>query len=78
MDAGAVAALRNVKNVVKVARFVMEHTKHTLLVGSQATDFALQMGFTKESLTTNHSTKLHQDWLVKNCQPNFWIVSTPN
>lgn len=77
MDVGAVAALRNVKSAVAVARAVMERTEHTLLVGSQASQFAFQMGFAKESLTTNHSTELYQDWRMKDCQPNFWMVSKP-
>lgn len=78
MDAGSVAALRNVKSAVAVARKVMEHTEHTLLVGSQASDFAFQMGFAKESLSTNHSAKLYQDWRSKDCQPNFWINVVPD
>lgn len=33
MEAGAVADLRRIKNAIGVARAVMEHTSHTLLVG---------------------------------------------
>lgn len=33
MEVGAVGDLRRVKNAVGVARAVMEHTQHTLLVG---------------------------------------------
>lgn len=33
MEVGAVGDLRRVKNAVAVARAVMEHTQHTLLVG---------------------------------------------
>lgn len=33
MEVGAVADLRHVKNAIGVARKVIEHTKHTLLVG---------------------------------------------
>lgn len=78
MDVGAVAALRNVKSAVRVARAVMERSEHTLLVGSQASEFAFQMGFAKESLTTNHSTQLYHDWKMKSCQPNFWINVVPD
>lgn len=45
---GAVAALRGVRNAVGVARAVLEHTTHTLLVGEGATEFAVQMGFKSE------------------------------
>lgn len=33
MEVGAVADLRRIKNAIGVARAVMEHTDHTLLVG---------------------------------------------
>lgn len=33
MEVGAVGDLRRVKNAVGVARAVMEHTRHSLLVG---------------------------------------------
>lgn len=33
MEVGAVGGLRRVKNAVGVARAVMEHTLHTLIVG---------------------------------------------
>lgn len=76
---GSVAALRNVKNVIAVARAVMDYTEHTLLVGDQATAFATMMGFTKENLTSNWSANAHQEWLTKKCQPNFWTNNvTPN
>lgn len=75
---GSVAALRNVKNVIGVARAVLEHTDHTLLVGDQATAFAVQMGFTKENLTSKWSAEQHTKWLANHCQPNFWHNVTPN
>lgn len=33
MEVGAVADLRRIKNAIGVARAVMEHTEHTMLVG---------------------------------------------
>ena len=48
MKVGAVGALRGVKNAIGVARAVLERTRHSLLVGDQATDFAVQMGFRVE------------------------------
>lgn len=77
-DVGAVADLRRVKGAIAVARKVMEHTTHTLLVGDQATRFALAMGFTEENLTTPASAQMHQEWLDNNCQPNFWVNVTPD
>jgi L-asparaginase / beta-aspartyl-peptidase len=44
--AGAVAAVRHVKNPVELARRVMEKSRHVLLVGVGAEEFALEEGFT--------------------------------
>lgn len=43
--AGAVAAVRHVKNPVELARRVMEKSRHVLLVGVGAEEFALEEGF---------------------------------
>ncbi len=43
--AGAVAAIEDVCTPISVARKVMENTKHVLLVGRGATDFARRQGF---------------------------------
>jgi len=50
--AGAVGALRDIKNASAVARAVMEHTGHVMLVGEGATRFGLALGFPKENLLT--------------------------
>ena len=75
---GSVAALRRVKNAIAVARAVLEHTEHTLLVGNQATAFAIAMGFTNESLTSDWSRESHLKWRQNNCQPNYWRAVTPD
>jgi L-asparaginase / beta-aspartyl-peptidase len=43
--AGAVAAIEDVATPVSVARHVLEHTPHWLLVGTGATEFAREQGF---------------------------------
>jgi beta-aspartyl-peptidase (threonine type) len=48
--AGAVAAVRHIKNPVELARRVMEKSRHVLLVGDGAEEFALEEGF---SLVSN-------------------------
>lgn len=78
MNIGAVASLRNIKDAIAVARRVLENTKHTLLVGEQASDFAEQMGFEKETLSTPRSKEIYNDWRTRNCQPNFWTNVIPN
>lgn len=42
--AGAVGALRDVKNPIRLARLVMERTPHVLLVGAGAGAFAVECG----------------------------------
>jgi L-asparaginase / beta-aspartyl-peptidase len=44
--AGAVAAVRHVRNPVELARRVMEKSRHVLLVGAGAEEFALEEGLT--------------------------------
>ena len=69
--AGAVGAVKNIKNVSLLARAVMDHTGHVMLVGEGAEHFAEQVGFSKENLLTERSRKMwllwketmsHQDW----------------
>ena len=46
MRAGAVASVRHVRNPVDLARHVMEKSRHVLLVGAGAEEFALEEGLT--------------------------------
>ena len=41
-DAGAVASVSRVKNPIKLARYIMEHTKHVLMAGQGAEKIAKQ------------------------------------
>jgi L-asparaginase / beta-aspartyl-peptidase len=45
MRAGAVASVRHVKNPIELARRVMEKSRHVLLVGAGAEEFALEEQF---------------------------------
>lgn len=47
-DAGAVAGLRNVRNPIRLARAVMEHSEHVLLCGNGAEAFARLQGLAFE------------------------------
>ncbi|HEV2762375.1 MAG TPA: N(4)-(beta-N-acetylglucosaminyl)-L-asparaginase [Pyrinomonadaceae bacterium] len=60
--AGAVASLRGVKTPAKVARAVMEHTDHILIVGQGAREFATAMGFENENLLTEESRLAWLRW----------------
>uniref|UniRef100_A0A0R3S1F4 N(4)-(beta-N-acetylglucosaminyl)-L-asparaginase n=1 Tax=Elaeophora elaphi TaxID=1147741 RepID=A0A0R3S1F4_9BILA len=70
-EMGAVGSLPNVKNAARVAYAVMKYTKHSILVGEHAADFAVEMGFKRESLCTNSSNLMHEKWIEQNCQPNY-------
>jgi N4-(beta-N-acetylglucosaminyl)-L-asparaginase len=52
---GAVASVRNIRNVSKLAKLVMEQTDHVMLVGQGALDFAKLWGFKEENLLTEKS-----------------------
>lgn len=58
--AGAVAGLEDIATPSLVAKAVMDHTDHVLLVGAGAKKFALQMGFREQNLLTEESRR---DWL---------------
>jgi beta-aspartyl-peptidase (threonine type) len=58
LRAGGVAALPPFKNPIAIARRVMDRTRHVLLAGEAAADFALGEGFeraTLEDLVTEHA-----------------------
>ena len=78
LEVGAVASLRHIKEAVKTARLVMQHTTHTLLAGLQAAEFATQMGLEPFNLTTEHSARLHSEWRQHHCQPNFRTNVVPD
>ena len=61
-DAGAVAALENIKTPCSVARFVMERTDHLLLVGKGALKFAKMHGFKEEDLMTEEARQHYVEW----------------
>jgi N4-(beta-N-acetylglucosaminyl)-L-asparaginase len=72
---GAIANLRHVKEAISVARVVMEKTYHSMIVGNEASDFAIKMGFARSSLRTEESDRLHQNWLRGGRNPNYWRVN---
>jgi N4-(beta-N-acetylglucosaminyl)-L-asparaginase len=70
--AGAVAALRNIKNPSRVARLVMEKTPHVLLVGEGALSFALAQGFKEENLLTDKAREAWLQWKKGGEVPGSW------
>jgi beta-aspartyl-peptidase (threonine type) len=54
---GAVGAVRGVKNPIRVARKLMEHTNHVLLVGEGAEEFAKTMAKTEPSVIASYDAR---------------------
>ncbi|KAI9162246.1 hypothetical protein LWI28_025321 [Acer negundo] len=78
MEVGAVAAMRYVKDGIRAARLVMQHTQHTLLVGEKASAFAIAMGLPgPTNLSSSESMEKWTKWKENGCQPNFWKNIVP-
>lgn len=62
MKMGVVAGVKGFEHPVTIARAVMEHTKHSILVGKGAEDFARKMGITEAD----------PDYLITEDARNAW------
>jgi N4-(beta-N-acetylglucosaminyl)-L-asparaginase len=78
--AGSVAGVHDIKNVSLLAKTVMEHTGHVMLVGEGASKFGLLMGFPKENLLTERSRKTWQLWRESMSNDDWWGpgLASPN
>ena len=72
---GAVASIQDIKNPSKVAKLVMERTKHCLLVGEGALKFALTHGFKKENLLTDKAREAWLKWKEALSDKDNWLPS---
>jgi len=70
--AGAVAGVEEIKNVSLLAKTVMEHTGHVMLVGEGAQKFGFKMGFPRENLLTERSRKTWQLWRETMSSDDWW------
>ena len=70
--AGSVGGVRNIKNVCLVARDVMRHTGHVMLVAEGAERFAVRMGYERENLLTDASRKIWLLWKETNSNQDWW------
>jgi N4-(beta-N-acetylglucosaminyl)-L-asparaginase len=71
--AGGVAALEGVRTPSLVAKAVMDHTDHHLLVGGGAQVFARQMGFEiEDDLNTDLSRSRWLEW-KRRIDPGHWL-----
>jgi len=63
---GSVASLEHIVHPISVARAVMEKTPHVMLVGDGALQFALSLGYKKESFMNEQTKNEWKEWLKKN------------
>ena len=70
--AGAVGAVQDIKNPSALAKTVMEHTGHVMLVGKGATRYGHDMGFPKIDLLTDHSRKIWMLWKEFHSNEDWW------
>ncbi len=70
--AGSVASLENIMHPSSVARMVMEHTDHVMLVGPGALEFAKSFGFKEENLLTEKARKIWVRWRERHSDTDDW------
>lgn len=71
--AGSVACLENIMHPISVARKVMERTRHVLLVGDGALQFAKRMGFKEENLLTDRAREAWLKWKSNLNPQDNWL-----
>ena len=54
-----------------MARAVLEHTYHTILVGENATNFAISLGFESQPLSSERSKKIYE--VIRNF--HFYVIN---
>ncbi len=68
--AGSVAAIEGILHPISVARRVMDETKHVMLAGAGARQFALSQGFESVDLLTDEKRAAWKKWKVDQHKPD--------
>ncbi len=79
--AGSVGAIHGIKTPSKIAKLVMDHTTHVMIVGEGATRFAEAQGYKREDLTTEKSRTAWLVWKESLRSPgafNNWVSMKDN
>jgi N4-(beta-N-acetylglucosaminyl)-L-asparaginase len=71
--AGAVAAIKRIKNPSAVALAVMRYTDHVLLVDAGANAFAKAHGFPEQDLLTPESREIWLHWRATRSDSDDWL-----
>jgi beta-aspartyl-peptidase (threonine type) len=72
LAAGAVGALQGIQHPISVARKIMEHLPHVLLVGDGARRFAAEMGFEPSDLVTDAAQQTWEEHLRAAMPAEVW------
>lgn len=70
---GAVAGVRRIRHVARLALEVLRRTDHSLLVGEGACKFARALGFPEENLLTEKSRRAWLDWKASLSPRDGWL-----
>jgi N4-(beta-N-acetylglucosaminyl)-L-asparaginase len=73
--AGAVAALRKIRNPSRVAQIVLSRTDHVMIVGKGALRFAIAHGFKTEDLLTEKARKAWLEWKERLSSEDDWLTA---
>ena len=71
--AGSVGCLEDVAEAAAVAKAIMDHTDHIMLVGAGAKKFAVEMGFKTQNLLTDQSRRDWLRWKAKLNPSDNWL-----
>lgn len=72
-----VASLRNILHPAAVARLVMQRTRHSLLVGQGALEFARAHGFPEVELLTPEARQMWLHWKETRDPNDNWLPAPP-
>jgi N4-(beta-N-acetylglucosaminyl)-L-asparaginase len=70
---GAVAGVRGIRHVSRLAQLVMEQTDHQMIVGEGAVRLALANGFVRENLLTDQARRVWLYWLRTRSNRDNWL-----
>ncbi len=73
MQCGSVGCIEDIEHPSSVARQVMEHTDHIMLVGPYARDFAVRMGHETKDISSEASRSWYRRWIGSHSDQDDWL-----
>lgn len=75
--AGAVGAIEGIKTPSEIVRLIAKYTTHIMLVGRDATRFALSYGYQEEELLTPEARQIWLEWRANRGANDDWLDVKP-